>query len=103
MGISVQYPLTVPFLGFELVLQKKLMRKYQQVLQKNGLWVDDCHARLIYINGRYVPSLSKSTQYMNNIHSLKSMNSTIMQYMKRFPDGFTDSLVTPVSVTNEHT
>jgi hypothetical protein len=62
---------------------------------------DDCQARLVYINGRYVPSLSKSTENAKNLHSLKSVNSSVIEYMKRFTDGFTDILVEAESITNE--
>jgi hypothetical protein len=101
--ISFNYSLSVPFLGFDLVVKKTVRNTYQQVLQQNGLWLDDCQARLVYINGRYVPSLSKSTKNTKNLHSLMSMNNTGIQYMKRFTDGFTDILVEPEFITNDYT
>jgi len=101
--ISFNYSLSVPFLGFDLVVKKTVRSKYQQVLQQHGLWLDDCQARLVYVNGRYVPSLSKSTENTKNLHSLKSVNNTVIQYMKRFTDGFTDIFVEPESITNKNT
>lgn len=72
---------------------------YKDNLIKAGGWLDDddCTARLIYINGRFVPQLSKVTQHVFNVDNVTSLSDTIVQTMLgRLTDGFTDELAVPV-------
>ena len=73
-------------------------------MKEKGYWFEDeeCTARLIYINGRYSPSLSKTTDSITNLQSsdfLESSNNTplreeILTCLEHLPDGFTDELPT---------
>ena len=73
-----------------------------------GGWLDDetCQGRLIYINGRFVPQLSKTTDRYNNLASMadadardtKSGDTQVRDCLSRLTDGFTDTLAVPVAL-----
>jgi Fe-S cluster assembly scaffold protein SufB len=73
-----------------------------------GGWLDDetCQGRLIYINGRFVPQLSKTTDRYNNLASMadvdardkKSGDTQVRDCLSRLTDGFTDNLAVPVAL-----
>merc|ERR1719223_119255 len=69
-------------------MKKKLMTK--------GGWVEDeeCTGRLIYINGRFVPSLSKTCPEAQNLNpaDFDAVNDNILHSMNHLTDGFTDKL-----------
>ena len=74
---------------------------YEALLKQSGGWLEDneCLARLVYINGYFMPELSKTsdTAYnMDNVEDDKTDDVT-RSYLSRLPDGFSDELVTPVS------
>ena len=73
-------------------------------LQSKGAWIDDnsCTARLVYINGRFCPILSKQTDHIKNLDSSyfdgtnDELSEQILTYLNRLPDGFTDELAVAV-------
>lgn len=72
-------------------------------LKTKGAWLDDdsCTARLVYINGRFSPSLSKQTTLIKNLDSTyfdgtNELSEQTMSYLNRLPDGFTDELAAEV-------
>mmetsp|Transcript_22027 Transcript_22027/g.47797 ORF Transcript_22027/g.47797 Transcript_22027/m.47797 type:complete len:726 (-) Transcript_22027:56-2233(-) len=73
-------------------------------LQSKGAWLDDesCAGRLVYINGRFCPSLSKQTDKVKNLDSShfaddsKALSDKTLTYLSRLPDGFTDELAAEV-------
>ena len=67
-------------------------------MEENGGWLsdDDCSARLVYINGRFAPQLSKSTDHVRNLSSLGDSSEEVVSYLERLTDGFTDTLAAPV-------
>jgi Fe-S cluster assembly scaffold protein SufB len=67
-------------------------------LKENGSWLEDdeCNARLVYINGRFAPSLSKSSDIAKNLSGDEIVDETIIENMNRLPDGFTDRLAADV-------
>ena len=73
-------------------------------LQAKGAWLDDdsCTARLVYINGRFCPSLSKQTKLIKNLDSTyfdgtnDELSKQTLTYLNRLPDGFTDELAAEV-------
>jgi hypothetical protein len=70
----------------------------QEQLEQAGAWCpdDECQARLIYVNGRFVPELSKSNVLANNLSSESQQQfSDLATYLERLPDGFTDTLAAP--------
>lgn len=71
---------------------------YRDKLRDVGGWLNDeeCEARLVYINGRFVPQLSKSTNTAFNIQSLESVDKDVEEYLARLTDGFTDRLAAAV-------
>jgi hypothetical protein len=94
--------------GTDLTLSEQETNEIITSLQTKGAWLSDdsCTARLIYINGRFVPSLSKTTSNIRNLDSSHFVDETTssippqsLQYLHRLPDGFTDELV--VSVPDE--
>jgi Fe-S cluster assembly scaffold protein SufB len=73
---------------------------YQQKLEAKGGWLSDaaCQARLVYINGRFTPQLSKTTDSAKNLDSLDGVSEEALSYLARLTDGFTDQLAVPVPI-----
>jgi Fe-S cluster assembly scaffold protein SufB len=71
---------------------------YQKTLEKKGAWLGDdaCHARLVYINGRFAPQLSKASDIAHNLDSIDGVSGEIQGYLARLTDGFTDELAAEV-------
>jgi Fe-S cluster assembly scaffold protein SufB len=71
---------------------------FREQLAVAGGWLDDnaCEARLVYINGRFVPQLSKSNDVARNLDSTDGLSKQSVQYLSRLTDGFTDELASPV-------
>lgn len=74
--------------------------KYQNILREKGYWLNDeqCSARLIYINGQFSPSLSKTTDSVHNLQSSDFISENnkvrpeILTCLEHLPDGWTDKL-----------
>jgi len=66
-------------------------------MEVKGGWMKDeeCAARLVYINGRFCTSLSKTTSWAKNLQldSLEE-NDEITELLTRLPEGHTDDLPT---------
>lgn len=56
---------------------------------------DDCVARLVYVNGRFAPQLSKTTSFANNLN-VDDMTPELEHQLSRLTDGFTDQLAAGV-------
>uniref|UniRef100_A0A7S4R4P8 SUF system FeS cluster assembly SufBD core domain-containing protein n=1 Tax=Ditylum brightwellii TaxID=49249 RepID=A0A7S4R4P8_9STRA len=89
--------------GKELDIEKDQLEKYKSTLLENGSWVEDdaCTARLVYINGRFAPGLSKETESIRNLSSKdfadpNSLGEDILERLAHLPDGFTDRLCADV-------
>ena len=70
-------------------------------LKEKGAWLDDeaCAARLVYVNGRFCPGLSKQTEDVKNLGSADfeaGLPEKTLEYLARLPDGFTDELAAEV-------
>jgi len=89
-------------IGNELILEESVSIKYKEILEAKGVWVDDeaCAGRLIYINGRFVPSISRVTDIAMNLSpdyfSSDDVSAEVLENMKRLTDGFTDRLAADV-------
>lgn len=81
----------------DLVLDKATSKKYQSAIESQKVWLDDdsCSARLVYVNGRYCPSLSTMNDIVKNLtpKDLESAREEIIESLLRLPDGYTDRLV----------
>jgi hypothetical protein len=76
-------------------------------LRAAGGWLDDgdCAGRLVYVNGRFVGELSKTTSsggdaalVVSDLDGLGGASDETVGYLSRLTDGFTDELVTGVPV-----
>lgn len=70
-------------------------------LRGKGAWLDDeqCAARLVYVNGRFCPGLSKQTDSAKNLGPSDfeaGLPERTLEYLTRLPDGFTDKLAAEV-------
>eukprot|EP00977_Amphora_coffeiformis_P017232 scaffold5524_cov175-Amphora_coffeaeformis.AAC.7 len=74
----------------------------QTDLQAKGAWLDDdaCQGRLVYINGIFVPELSKTTEWVTNLDAPPTDKETV-RFLSRLTDGFTDELACPVPCNDE--
>jgi Fe-S cluster assembly scaffold protein SufB len=90
--------LNFKFPGTPIELSEADVAQYQRKLEAKGGWLNDdvCHARLVYINGRFVPQLSKSNELAKNLDSLESASEEVISCLARLTDGFTDELAAPV-------
>lgn len=81
-------------------LTEEQVASYQDKLEKAGGWLrdDNCQGRLVYINGRFSPQLSKSNDLAQNLGSIDSSTDEIKGWLARLTDGFTDKLAVPVPV-----
>ena len=50
--------------GSDITLDESQIETYTATMKVKGAWIDDdeCDGRLVYINGRFAPSLSKSSE-----------------------------------------
>lgn len=94
--ISTDYSGIPEGMGTDITLEDDVQKKYVDVLKKNGAWVDDedCAGRLVYVNGRFAPSLSFETDICKNMgkDDFESADEDLVEKMSRLPDGFTDRL-----------
>lgn len=63
-----------------------------------GGWLEDdvVSARLVYINGRFCPQLSLTTEDAKNMDASDLEKEELTEYLARLTDGFTDELAAPV-------
>ena len=76
---------------------------YKAKLEENGGWLDDdaCAGRLVYIDGRFAPQLSKTNDIAQNLDSLDAASDEAKKCLSRLTDGFTDELAVPVPVSDD--
>eukprot|EP00551_Chaetoceros_affinis_P009937 CAMPEP_0203666920 /NCGR_PEP_ID=MMETSP0090-20130426/3847_1 /ASSEMBLY_ACC=CAM_ASM_001088 /TAXON_ID=426623 /ORGANISM="Chaetoceros affinis, Strain CCMP159" /LENGTH=702 /DNA_ID=CAMNT_0050530921 /DNA_START=139 /DNA_END=2247 /DNA_ORIENTATION=- len=102
--VNTDYSLTSSDIGSDLELDGDKTDEYTALLKKRGAWVDDddCAGRLVYINGRFAPSLSYTTDIAKNLcaNDFKedggSVSEDVIEKLNRLPDGFTDRLAADV-------
>ena len=76
---------------------------YQASLVASGVWLDDtvCEARLVYIDGKFCPALSKTTDWAYNLRESAVPDTAQERWLSRLTDGFTDELATPVPCNDQ--
>ena len=90
-------------IGTDAVIDDDTALAYREVMEKQGAWIgdEDCAARLVYINGRYCPTMSKATDHARNLSPADfedggNARDEILDCLNRLPDGFTDQLAAEV-------
>ena len=90
-------------IGTDAVIDDDTALAYREVMEKQGAWIgdEDCAARLVYINGRYCPTMSKATDHARNLSPADfedggDARDEILDCLNRLPDGFTDQLAAEV-------
>jgi Fe-S cluster assembly scaffold protein SufB len=93
------------FLGLEMELSDDEIASIEEKIEKKGGWLEDdsCQARLVYINGRFAPQLSKTNEFVNNLGNADGVSDETKLFLSRLTDGFTDKLATPVPVGDDLT
>jgi len=89
--------------GTELKLTDDEVDNYKQKLQEKGGWLNDdvCSGRLVYINGRFAPQLSKTDDSLvTNVDDINLVSDEAKKYLARLTDGFTDTLAAPVPIND---
>ena len=101
--IAVDYSTRPIGIGSDYVLEEKEQKEEATIaLKGKGAWLEDeeCAARLVYINGRFCPALSKQTDLVKNLDSscfeAGLVPDKTLEYLSRLPDGFTDELAAEV-------
>jgi len=96
--VETDYSGTPQGVGTVLQLSDEKVKQYQADLMKKGGWLedDDCTARLVYVNGRFAPELSKTSQHVHNLSDVKDAPEEVKKCLSRLTDGFTDELAAPV-------
>lgn len=91
------------FIGKELEYSDDEIASLKSKLQEKGGWLDDdaCTGRLVYIDGRFVPQLSKTNDIAQNLQTIDNASDEVKQYLARLTDGFTDELAAPTPINNE--
>ncbi len=86
------------FTGTDLELTKDQVTLYLNNLKDKGVWLDDdaCMGRLVYVNGRFAPQLSKTTKVCQNLQNADHVSDSVRTRLARLTDGFTDELAVPV-------
>lgn len=84
--------------GADITLDASQVDTYKATLKEKGAWIDDdeCEGRLVYVNGNFSPSLSKSSEFVNNLSGDEIVDADMIENMNRLPDGFTDRLAADV-------
>lgn len=99
--VETDYSGNIAEAGNELELDESTLEEYTETLKSNGAWIDDndCAGRLVYINGRFAPALSKGTEKIRNLSpkdfeegSEILQRKDVVNYLNHLPDGFTDRL-----------
>lgn len=100
--VGTDYSGTPNDTGKDLVIEESEIASYVEKLKSKGVWIDDeeCMGRLIYINGRFVPSLSFTTDIAKNLCSEDFASGNVseadIERLNRLTDGFTDRLAADV-------
>jgi len=96
--VGTDYSGSVAETGTDLPLDESLVETYTAALKEKGSWLDDddCSGRLVYINGRFVPSLSKTSDICQNLSGDEIVDESLIEKLNRLPDGFTDRLAADV-------
>ena len=100
--VNVDYSGQPDGIGSDLVLDDDVAKRYKSAMKEGGIWLDDgeCAARLVYVDGKYCPTLSKSTDNVRNLSRKDfaddSLSDEILNNLNRLPDGFTDELAAEV-------
>jgi Fe-S cluster assembly scaffold protein SufB len=101
--IAVDYSSRPVGIGSDYVVgENETKEKLISALKDKGAWLDDdeCTARLVYIDGRFCPRLSKQTEGVKNLDSTHFESGAVpdktLEYLSRLPDGFTDELAAEV-------
>uniref|UniRef100_A0A7S3VGU0 SUF system FeS cluster assembly SufBD core domain-containing protein n=1 Tax=Chaetoceros debilis TaxID=122233 RepID=A0A7S3VGU0_9STRA len=83
--------------GSDIALDEAQVEQYTKALKLQGAWLEDdeCDGRLVYVNGKFAPSLSIVTDKASNL-SGDDLTNEMVEYMTRLPDGFTDRLAADV-------
>ncbi|KAL3783229.1 hypothetical protein ACHAW5_005564 [Stephanodiscus triporus] len=95
VGIGTNYVVANEVEGEELIA----------LLRGKGAWLDNdaCCARLVYVDRRFCPGVSKQTDLVKNLDPSHfesgSISNKILEYLSRLPDGFTDRLAADVPDT----
>jgi len=85
--------------GVVVELSDEEVFAYRKQLETGGSWIPDdaCQARLVYINGRFSPQLSKENDCAGNIGKIdENVPEEVKSHLSRLTDGFTDELAVPV-------
>ena len=96
--VNVDYSGQPDGIGSDLVLDDDVAKRYKSAMKEGGIWLDneECAARLVYVDGKYCPILSKCTDYVRNLSRKDfaddSLSDEILNNLNRLPDGFTDEL-----------
>ncbi len=99
--VAVDYSGRPEGIGTDKELSEKEVEDTIASLKSKGSWLDDdsCDGRLVYINGRFCPSLSKATDQVKNLGSAdfeSGLSEDMLDLLSRLPDGFTDKLAAEV-------
>lgn len=99
--VAVDYSGRPEGTGTDKELNEKEAEDTIASLKSKGAWLDDdsCDGRLVYINGRFCPSLSKVTDQVKNLGSTdfeSGLSEDMLDRLSRLPDGFTDKLAAEV-------
>lgn len=96
--VGTDYSGTPVGTGSDITLDDSQIETYTATLKEKGAWIDDeeCDGRLVYINGRFAPSLSKTSDIAKNLSGDDIVDDEMMGYLNRLPDGFTDRLAADV-------
>lgn len=86
--------------GTDVELSEEDITKFQANIEEQGGWLadDSCQARLVYINGRFAPQLSKANDLAQNLVDVENASDEVKSWLSRLTDGFTDTLVVPAPV-----
>jgi Fe-S cluster assembly protein SufD len=89
--------------GADIELSEHNVASYQAKLEAKGGWLADdrCQARLVYINGRFAPQLSKTSGLTQNLVNIETVSDEVKSWLSRLTDGFTDKLAAPVPVGDQ--
>ena len=96
--VSVDYSARPDGVGTDVDLGEGGTAAAAAKLRGMGAWLDDdeCAARLVYVNGRFCPGLSKQTDLARNLDisdfDSGNVRDETLEYLSRLPDGFTDRL-----------
>jgi Fe-S cluster assembly scaffold protein SufB len=93
----------VRWIGSDLKLTEEQLTRYTNGLKQRGVWLDDdvCMARLVHVNGRFAPQLSKVTDVGQNLQSVDGVSDSVRAKLARLTDGFTDDLAVPVPLGDD--